>query len=37
MSQIKLMAEKGTKSKSKSPNPMVGIMAKDLILEMAFI
>lgn len=31
------MAEKGTKSKSKSPKPMAEIVAKNLILEMVCI
>lgn len=37
MSQITIMAEKGTKSKSESPKPTAGIVAKNLDLEMVCI
>lgn len=37
MAQIMIMAEKGTKSKSKSPKPTAGIVAKNLGLEMVCI
>lgn len=37
MSQIKIIAEKGNKPKSRCPKPMAGIVAKNLILEMVCV